>query len=40
MNLREWIFRRAMARAIAKRAPSRIPLSGERYCTANIFRRP
>ncbi|HDR8909204.1 hypothetical protein [Burkholderia multivorans] len=30
MSLREWFFRRAMARVTAKPSPSRIPLSGER----------
>ncbi|WP_157643742.1 hypothetical protein [Burkholderia ubonensis] len=37
MSLREWFFRRAMARAVAKRAPSRIPLTGERLLQRDYF---
>ncbi|RQP98863.1 hypothetical protein [Burkholderia stagnalis] len=37
MSLREWFFRRAMARAVAKRAPRRIPLTGERLMQRDYF---
>ncbi|MGQ7908766.1 hypothetical protein [Burkholderia sp. BC1] len=37
MSLREWTFRRAMARVTAKRSPSRIPLSGERLMQRDYF---
>ncbi|KVS51664.1 hypothetical protein WK39_27350 [Burkholderia cepacia] len=37
MSLREWFFRRAMARVVAKRSPSRIPLTGERLMQRDYF---
>ncbi|QTD95556.1 hypothetical protein [Burkholderia anthina] len=37
MSLGERIFRRAIAQAMAKRAPDRIPLTGERLMQRGYF---